>query len=1109
MAEEHSTNVFDGVARNADNATKALNNLSGALVNLGKVSNALGNLDSLSKGVTSIANALGAFRELPLIGKTLENIDFGSFHTQLKNLATAFEPLRGFRTQAGSVIIALTSLGEAVDQVNNTPLDTLKGNIKELKKALGQLNSVKPTIGSTMQALKQLPDIVSDLDALNVVGARGFTGFETFTANIGQLSNAFNQLNSVKSSIGSTLGQLDRFYDTTAKLNKVDIAGFKKLVSGIKRAINPLGSIPKTNLGTIAGQLNNFIKTLMGVANVSKEDISKLNDFGIGVMDALQPLTNIKNIGVGNIGSQINRLLDAFTNLAAFDLDSITPARDALLQILGIFNQISFPDKTSFEGLTNLIRNLVKLPKALMAFNDLPQEQLDAFIVRINNFANALAPLQQQLFPIITLLGRLSPKLDLSTNALERATKGASKFSKGMNILKKIIGGGGIVYLVRRLSKIFGNAFKESTDYVESLNLFAVATGSFHEDAQKVIDGWSEILGIDPKQAMEKWGEFNLLIKGFGDTSQEWIDASSNMSKNLTQLGYDLASLYNVDIDVAFTKLQSGMSGMSRPLREWGIDISETALKQFAFEKGITKSVESMTQAEKVQLRYALIMQKTASAQGDLAKTLQSPGNQLRILRQLFTQLKRAMGDFIAPIVQSFIPAVGAFTKLLIEMFNTLAETLRTITGFKKPEVSDFIKEVGDSASSSEEEIYDLTDAMYGLVSGIDKFNVLSKGESKNYGLTEIFEGLADYDYSLLDGIKEQISTTMDELRPVFNIITKAIKGLIQVVSKLKINFRALVKTVSLLLGVKLSIWLYGLLKAFIATKAAVLSFSSACAALTKVGLFLLIYQIFMLIDGWKEFTTWQKVVRIAVIALTTAFTVLTYSIMGMGAAIKKKILGTFAVLVLKQMGSLGLAVGNLTLSFAGLFASIYVVIKLIDNWGNMNSVEKIIGVLGALSIAALSCALAIGAFHSAWSLGLAAAGIVAGIVMVTSAINNAQKRIDSMKNTQGETLSVPVNFKASGGFNPVGNLMITNERGIPEWVGRAGNQSAVVNDTQMNKIMYQAVKEGVQDAILNSNNKTNITFDFKGTDNNALARAISPALVMELRRQGFKVQKA
>jgi hypothetical protein len=113
------------------------------------------------------------------------------------------------------------------------------------------------------------------------------------------------------------------------------------------------------------------------------------------------------------------------------------------------------------------------------------------------------------------------------------------------------------------------------------------------------------------------------------------------------------------------------------------------------------------------------------------------------------------------------------------------------------------------------------------------------------------------------------------------------------------------------------------------------------------------------------------------------------------------------------------------------------------------------------------------------------------------------------MKNTQGETLSVPVNFKASGGFNPVGNLMITNERGIPEWVGRAGNQSAVVNDTQMNKIMYQAVKEGVQDAILNSDNKTNIIFDFKGTDNNALARAISPALVMELRRQGFKVQKA
>ena len=212
----------------------------------------------------------------------------------------------------------------------------------------------------------------------------------------------------------------------------------------------------------------------------------------------------------------------------------------------------------------------------------------------------------------------------------------------------------------------------------------------------------------------------------------------------------------------------------------------------------------------------------------------------------------------------------------------------------------------------------------------------------------------------------------------------------------------------------------------------------------------------------------------------------------------------------LKQMvaklGGAQLAIGSLTLAFAGLGASVYLLSQITANWGNMDGLERFISILGALTVVALSAALAIGTFHSAWSLGLVAANIAAGIAVVTVAIGKAQKRAENLESLNGSK----VNFRASGGFNPIGNLMVTNEQGAPEWVGKAGNQSAVVNDTQMNDIMYEAVREGIIDGLSSSDKGgVNVTLDFKGTDTNAFARAIVNPMVYEMKRQGYKIQKA
>lgn len=151
-------------------------------------------------------------------------------------------------------------------------------------------------------------------------------------------------------------------------------------------------------------------------------------------------------------------------------------------------------------------------------------------------------------------------------------------------------------------------------------------------------------MGIDPGAWMRNQGVFNTIISGFGVAS----DQAYLMSKNLTQLGYDLSSFFNISYEDAFQKLQSGISGELEPLRRLGYDLSVARLQQEALNLGIEKSVMEMTQAEKSQLRYYAIMTQVTVAQGDMARTLNAPANQLRVLQAQVTQCARALGNILS-----------------------------------------------------------------------------------------------------------------------------------------------------------------------------------------------------------------------------------------------------------------------------------------------------------------------------------------------------------------------------------------------------------------------------------------------------------------------------
>lgn len=236
---------------------------------------------------------------------------------------------------------------------------------------------------------------------------------------------------------------------------------------------------------------------------------------------------------------------------------------------------------------------------------------------------------------------------------------------------------------------------------------------------------------------MRNQGVFNTIIAGFGVAS----DKASLMSKNLTQLGYDISSFYNISVEDAMQKLQSGISGELEPLRRLGYDLSVARLQEEALALGITKKVSAMSQAEKSQLRYYAVMKQVQTVQGDMARTLTSPANQIRVLQAQVTQCARALGNIFIPVLNAVIPYVIAFVKVL----RMLADEVAKFMGFTMPEVdyssltksSTAASGLADNSKSAASNLKETSKAAKKLKSamlGIDELNVISPDDNSSSG---------------------------------------------------------------------------------------------------------------------------------------------------------------------------------------------------------------------------------------------------------------------------------------------------------------------------------------------------------------------------------------
>ncbi len=342
------------------------------------------------------------------------------------------------------------------------------------------------------------------------------------------------------------------------------------------------------------------------------------------------------------------------------------------------------------------------------------------------------------------------------------------------------------------IGKLLKTAVGAAGEYVEAINLFNVSMGDYADEAQEYAERVSDALGIDPGDWMRNQGVFKTMASGFGVAE----DRAAEMSKQLTQLGYDISSFFNLNTEDAMQKLQSGLAGELEPLRRLGYDLSVARLQQEAYAMGIQKNISAMTQAEKAELRYHAIMTQVTTSHGDMARTINSPANQLRVLKAQFTQCARAIGNIFIPALNAVLPWCIAVVRAIREVAEAIAEMF----GFSLPEVD--YGGVTGAAGSAGELADNMSDAtketkkFKAAIMGIDELNVLSfNTESDGSELSDALGGglggaLEGYDF-LGDAVSSRVDAIMQKLRPGIEWIKDHLSEILTVAKILGVTFLA------------------------------------------------------------------------------------------------------------------------------------------------------------------------------------------------------------------------------------------------------------------------------------------------------------------------------
>lgn len=493
-------------------------------------------------------------------------------------------------------------------------------------------------------------------------------------------------------------------------------------------------------------------------------------------------ITGIKNavngVKTSNFESQMSRISASLAKLKA-QTDNLKISSSVGNQLTEIGKAVrNIPDGSGSkltqlaEGLTPLstlekasissfITQLGKVPTVV---ESLGKTDMTKFSQQMKDLASAMKPLADEMNKVSAGFSAFPSRIQRLIESTEQYGGTIQRATGQTNLLWKSLKGAASFYLYRKAYTGLASMLSTASKYTETINLFTASMGEYAKEAYDFAKKASDVMGIDISDWMQNQGVFNTIITGFGVSGEK----AAFMSKNLTQLGYDLASFYNIDVVSAMQKVQAGISGELEPLRRLGYDLSAAKLQEEAAALGISKKVSAMDQAEKSMLRYHAIMTQVTVAQGDMARTLEAPANQLRVLESQVNLAAREIGNIFIPALNAILPYAIAAVKAI----RALAVSIANLFGIQLASVD--YSGISGAGSAAEKLDKDLSSAggsaaeLKNQLAGFDELNVIqsaSGGGGGIGGVGGIGSGeLEDMELPGYDFIKDAVSTKVDKI---------------------------------------------------------------------------------------------------------------------------------------------------------------------------------------------------------------------------------------------------------------------------------------------------------------------------------------------------------
>lgn len=502
--------------------------------------------------------------------------------------------------------------------------------------------------------------------------------------------------------VGASIDQLQ--IDVNAQATRANDA-LDKLANKLDRLQGSLGRLNTSNLTSLANgvqrlgtamQTMNSVKTAdftrlaKNIEKLSVIDVGRLNQASASIHHFVNSLGNLKNLQVSYTANQIVQLAKGIAKLGY---------------------------KSSTQAIANIPKLAVAMRQLMQILSSAPKVSQNLI-----DMTNALAKLSRTGASSGRAANSLGRSLNTYTSSTSRATKGTFSLASAI---------GKLYATYWMLFRVFGKikeAINISSSLTEVQNVVDVTFGKYASLVDKMSESSIVDFGMSELTVKKISSRFQAMGTAMGFAQGRMAD----MSIELTKLAADMASFYNVEQADVAEDLESIFTGQTRPLRTYGLDLTQATLQEWAMKQGLDANIQSMSQAEKALLRYQYVLSNTGAAQGDFVRTADTWANQVRILKQNFQALGAVIGGTFINALKPMVKALNNAMSHIIAFAKTVSNALGKIFGWTYEEGGGGIASDFESAADSTDDIAGgLSDAEKAAkkikthLLGIDELNVI------------------------------------------------------------------------------------------------------------------------------------------------------------------------------------------------------------------------------------------------------------------------------------------------------------------------------------------------------------------------------------------------